>query len=154
MRFHVLQEQIKMFEQAMRDADKEHSSDSTGSRRGNAAREPKAVRFANPLVDSSVACAASACPVMPIVAGPYPHRQKFISCPINALVAKLLTKKEVEQSSLAQEAMRLEYEKQRKKGTWDESRVKPWDEVRADARRRGTKAHVARVVGICSIKKT
>ena len=49
----------------------------------------------------------------------------------------MLSKKEVERSAQAQEAMPIEYDKQRERGTWGESRVRPWGEVCADARMRG-----------------
>ena len=42
-----------------------------------------------------------------------------------------------------------EWDKLRAQGVWDESKVRPWSEVKAEARRSGTSVHVGRILDIC-----
>merc|ERR1712127_380015 len=41
-----------------------------------------------------------------------------------------------------------------RKGCWDEDEVREWRDVKADAKRRGVKAHVVRIFNICAQKNS
>ncbi len=49
-------------------------------------------------------------------------------------------------------AMDDEYQKLRRYQTWDETQVRSWPVVAAEARRRNKPAHVGSVFGICVVK--
>ncbi len=118
---------------------------------------------ANDYVDAL--CSAARCgdvradvvpPQMPVLTspsqpGPPTDCFKDLYSAIGA-VAKLLTQKEVRTDKEAQDAMDAEYYKLQVGGTWRINDVRPWREVRDEARKTGQQAHKGRVVGICSIK--
>ena len=92
-------------------------------------------------------------PAMPTVKTPFPHRTKDQFWPLyNAMVAKILTPKEARACPQAVESLRKEFESQRSKGVWDESRVREWSEVAAEAKKSGKTAHVGTIFGIAAIK--
>ena len=91
---------------------------------------------------------------MPTVATPYEHRPKITTwTPLfNALVTRVLTKKELDLSPKAQEALWAEFTKQSDKRTWIIEKVNEWRSVCKDAEMRGVVVHVARIFGIASVK--
>ena len=98
--------------------------------------------------------ARAAIPCMPTVSlSESPHRQKTAEWPLfNALVARILTQKEVEIDSLAQDALKAEFEQQRSLRVWDETKVVEWNKVCERVKREGKTAHVGRIFGIATIK--
>ena len=54
----------------------------------------------------------------------------------------------------AKAALMAEWNKLRKQGVWDEKGVKPWAEVRAQAKREGRTIHVGRIFDICVEKNS
>ena len=92
-------------------------------------------------------------PAMPTVNKPFPHRPHEKTWPLyNAVVARPLPAKEIANSPRAQEALRKEYDAQRTKGVWDETKVEEWSTVSARARKQGKTVHVGLVFGIAVIK--
>jgi len=67
----------------------------------------------------------------------------------NAAVARTVGKKEVLEVPAAQAAVTAEWDKLRKSGCWDESKVKEWSVVAKEARDKGITTHVGRVFEIC-----
>ena len=61
-------------------------------------------------------------------------------------------KKEIEQQPKAQEGMAKEWKRLRDKAVWDESVVKEWHEVVAEARRSKTEVHMGYLFGLCDEK--
>ena len=47
-----------------------------------------------------------------------------------------------------------EWDKLRAQGGWDESKVRPWSEVKAEAKRTGATIHVGRIFDICVEKNS
>eukprot|EP00971_Amphidinium_carterae_P261907 5195017-Amphidinium_carterae.5 len=91
-------------------------------------------------------------PLMPVQDHVPEHRDKVqggIQC--SAMVTKQLTNKEIASDPLAQEATTKEYNKH-KNHTWDETKVKEFDEVVKEAKAKGETFHVGRVFGIAGIK--
>ena len=81
------------------------------------------------------------------------HRSRLIHHPpYNAMVARLLTTKEVNANPKALQAILEEGDKLLKQGVWDLSTVRERADVVRDAKRRGTKVHFARIFPICSEK--
>ena len=72
----------------------------------------------------------------------------------NAMVARLLTIKEVNSNPKAQQAMLEECEKLLKQGVWDVNAVREKRDVIRDAMRLKKKVHFARIFPICSEKGT
>jgi hypothetical protein len=69
-------------------------------------------------------------------------------------VARPVTKKEAKANPKAMAALDKEWDKLRKQVCWDESRVREWADVSAEAKRKGTKVHVGRVFDICVEKNS
>ena len=93
-------------------------------------------------------------PKMPCLPATYrqPHRDgafKPNHAHMKALVARSVPPSEVRRNVQAQAAMKLEWERLRQMGTWDESSVREWSKVRADARTGQFDAHVGMIFGIC-----
>ena len=67
------------------------------------------------------------------------HRDKvpLFEYPFPAFVARTVTKRERETDPKAIAALQAEWDKLRKRGVWDESKVKGWDCVVSDAKRTG-----------------
>ena len=72
----------------------------------------------------------------------------------NILVARPVTRKEALGNPAAREAVMKDWDKLRKQRVWDEKRVRPWAEVRAEAKRTGRTIHVGRIFDICVEKTT
>ena len=87
-----------------------------------------------------------------------PHRPKSAgdgaTLPPLALIAKLLTAKEVRERPDAQQAIRDEGAKQKRMGTWDESEVVEKHEVLQRARRTSEKVHFDRCFAFASDKNS
>eukprot|EP00971_Amphidinium_carterae_P207500 4117066-Amphidinium_carterae.1 len=89
---------------------------------------------------------------MPVTHCEYDHREKFPSMPEwSAMVTKQLSNKEILQDPLAQEAMTKEYKRHQNK-TWDETKVREYDDVSRETKAKGETIHVGRVFGIAGIK--
>jgi len=82
----------------------------------------------------------------------FPHRQKTdVSTALAGLgmVARSVNAKELRETPAARAAMKVEWDSLRSLRTWDESKVREWDQVAAEARSTGHKVHVGRIFGIC-----
>ena len=90
------------------------------------------------------------------------HRTKSTAPLFNACVAKPVSRKEAMGIPLAKAALQAEWDRLRavpqpgtdRKGCWDQDKVREWRDVRADAKRRGVKAHVGRIFDICVQKNS
>mgnify|MGYP003892569001 FL=1 len=67
-----------------------------------------------------------------------PERRDF---PFNALVARKVSKKEIENEPKAQKAVKQEWDRLRSKNCWDEDEVYEWSEVANWAKSRGEEHH-------------
>ncbi len=79
------------------------------------------------------------------------HRDRIAAYqyPFNVCVARPVTKKEVGTSPKAWAALTMEWDKLRAQRCWDETKVREWRDVSADAKRLNKKAHVGRIFDIC-----
>ena len=79
------------------------------------------------------------------------HRDHVVEheLPFSALVARPVNKAEVRVTPAAQVALQKEWDKLRAAGCWDESGVREWADVAAEARKKNTKAHVGMIFDIC-----
>ena len=93
---------------------------------------------------------ASDYPQMPVGPCTFQHRELHPDCafPFVAVVARPVNKTEARGNAAAQAALAKEWDRLRAVGCWDESRVRAWDDVAADARKTGKKAHVGLVFEI------
>ena len=66
-----------------------------------------------------------------------------------ALVARPVNQKELNSNPEAQKSLDVEWEKLVKKRAWIIESVREWDDVRAEAKRKGKKVHVGKVFEIC-----
>ena len=86
------------------------------------------------------------CPAMPVVPpGLTEHREHFVSDPnmsLMAMVARSVTRKEVDSTPAAAQSLKDEAAKLVQKGAWDPSGAREWQEVAEEARKSGVKAHV------------
>jgi hypothetical protein len=73
---------------------------------------------------------------------------------VYALVARTVGQAERMANPKARAALQAEWDKLRRQGVWDEKRVRPWDEVAAEARREGRTVHVGRIFEICVEKNS
>ena len=69
--------------------------------------------------------------------------------PFSACVARPVPRKEAKLDPKAFAALEKEWKKLRDLGCWDQSRVREWRDVAAEAKREGTKVHVGRIFDIC-----
>ena len=69
--------------------------------------------------------------------------------PFSAVVARPVNKAEVRTTPAAQQALQKEWDKLRAAGCWNESGVREWADVAAEARRKNAKAHVGMIFDIC-----
>ena len=96
-------------------------------------------------------------PAMPCNRAPSEHRPKTAArtFPFNACIARSVTKAEIAREPAAQKAMQVEWDRLRHKGVWDESEVREWDDVAAEARAAGNdvRANLGYLFGICVGKK-
>ncbi len=69
--------------------------------------------------------------------------------PDNALVARIMNKKEIFSSDGARAALKLEWQKLQDQGVWNTAGVMPWSRVAADARESKKTVHVGRIFEIC-----
>eukprot|EP00971_Amphidinium_carterae_P097810 1935366-Amphidinium_carterae.1 len=69
----------------------------------------------------------------------------------SAMVTKQLSNKEILQDPLAQEAMTKDFKRHQNK-TWDETKVREYDDVIRETKAKGETIHVGRVFGIAGIK--
>ena len=67
-------------------------------------------------------------------------------------VARVLNKKEIQQSKDAQASLDKEWDKLLKKGTWDNDKVKECRKVISEAIKKGEKIHIGRIFEICTLK--
>ena len=79
------------------------------------------------------------------------HRSKITAFqfPFNVCVARPVTKKEASQSPKAWAALTKEWDKLRLQTCWDESKVREWRHISAEAKKLNKKAHVGRIFDIC-----
>ena len=90
-------------------------------------------------------------PAMPVTFGSQEHRDKIALSPIpwEACVARPVGKQEIEKTPAAKAALQKEWDKLRKIHTWDESGVREWHKVAAEAKASNTTVHVGRIFSIC-----
>ena len=102
-------------------------------------------------------------PAMPVLYGkPEDHRKKMCSLyesklleiaqDMYAVVAKILSAKEIESSPEAQAALDKEWKKLVDKGCWVEKRVREYDSVAAEARKTNEKVHFGKIFEIGTLK--
>ena len=78
------------------------------------------------------------------------HRAKLAAqVPFNACVARPVGKKEVSQVKEACDSAQAEWHRLKAKKVWDETVIREWDDVAAEARRKNKKIHVWHVFCIC-----
>ena len=92
-----------------------------------------------------------AVPSMPVGYYELPHRERLgnSSLPFSALVARPVNRKERLANPKAQASVQVEWDKLRRIGCWDESRVREWRDVAREAKANKTKAHVGAIFDIC-----
>ena len=73
---------------------------------------------------------------------------------VYALVARTVGQAERMSNPKAKAALQSEWDKLRRQGVWDEKRVRPWNEVAAEARKEGRSVHVGRIFEICVEKNS
>jgi RNA:NAD 2'-phosphotransferase (TPT1/KptA family) len=93
-------------------------------------------------------------PTMPTVQSMQPeHRSKFPDPGdrdwFNACVARSVGKREALSNPKAKASLDKEWDKLRRQQCWDESKVREWSDVAAEAKRKGIKTHVGRIFDIC-----
>jgi hypothetical protein len=97
-------------------------------------------------------------PLMPCVndALADPHRPLIQGAmpPWSACVARPVGKAEIAKTPAAKAAMDIEWERLRKKKVWNESLVREWGDVAAEARRKGEEIHFGYLFGICVEKNS
>ena len=71
----------------------------------------------------------------------------------NALVARPVGQKEINNTPAAQAALDKEWNNLAKKGAWDCPTVREWDDVSKEAIKNKTKVHVGKMIGICVEKR-
>eukprot|EP00975_Prorocentrum_lima_P056058 11752556-Prorocentrum_lima.AAC.1 len=81
--------------------------------------------------------------------GEHRPRTPEIPFPENLFVARSVRRQEIVQNPDAQAALKKEWDRLRKIQTWDESKVREWRDVRAEAQRAGKIVHVGRIFEIC-----
>ena len=94
-------------------------------------------------------------PAMPVTYGTTsPHRPKLDNHDSTniAMVARLLTRKEINDDPDAQQAIKDEGKRLEKQGTWDINTVREYDNLVKNTKAKGEKVHVARIFPICSEK--
>ncbi|MCP4191077.1 MAG: hypothetical protein GY768_10670, partial [Planctomycetaceae bacterium] len=77
------------------------------------------------------------------------HRQKDIVPLFNAAVARPVNRTEIASTPAAYLAMQEEWDRLRRKKVWDETVVREWADVAAEARRLGIEVHMGYLFGIC-----
>ena len=89
--------------------------------------------------------------VVPAPTGDHPHQERLpeYPWPINACVARPVGKKEIQENPKAKAALQKEWDRLRQAGCWDETKVRSWREVAAEARQKGETHHVGRIFAIC-----
>ena len=89
-------------------------------------------------------------PKMPTTPYVPQHRPKLRPrLPVNACVARPVTRKEVRSNPKAREVMKAEWDRLRKMGTWDELVVREWRDVAREARQSGQEVHFGYLLGLC-----
>ena len=66
-----------------------------------------------------------------------------------AMVARPVGRKELLSNPKAQASLDVEWDKLIKKKAWDMASVREWNDVSAEAKKKGKKAHVGKVFEIC-----
>ena len=74
--------------------------------------------------------------------------------PFNACVARAVNKTEMAANPKAKAAMQAEWDALRSRKLWDESIVREWDDVAAEARANGVDANLGYLFGICVEKNS
>ena len=89
--------------------------------------------------------------VVPAPEGDQPHQERLpeYPWPVNACVARPVGKKEIQENPKAKAALQKEWDRLRQAGCWDETKVRSWREVAAEARQKGETHHVGRIFAIC-----
>ncbi len=93
-------------------------------------------------------------PAMPTVQYRPKHRPRNVPPLFNAAVARPVTRKEIAATPEAARAMKIEWDRLRKKKVWDERVIREWADVARDARKNGTEVHMGYLFGICVEKNS
>ena len=89
-------------------------------------------------------------PAMPTVPYEPKHRPKLRQrIPINACVARPVSKAERKQKPEAMREMKKEWKRFRDMGTWDDKSVRSWKSVAREARDKGEEVHFGYLLGLC-----
>ena len=80
------------------------------------------------------------------------HRDRNLPLLYNACVAKSISMKEMIAHPKGREAQASEWSRLRKVTTWDESAVREWADVAAEAKKKNQKHHVGRIFEVSVIK--
>ena len=88
---------------------------------------------------------------MPVAQQDETHREKneLFAFPVDVCVARPVGKAEIQKEPAALESLLKEWSKLRTAKVWDESKVREWADVAAEARKKDAKAHVGRIFEIC-----
>ena len=87
-------------------------------------------------------------PVMPTVPAERRHRHIRATHHIpNALTVRPLNKKEVNSTPAAKASIDKEWDRLRRRMAWDQSTVREWSDVAAEARREGDEVHMGMLFG-------
>ena len=86
------------------------------------------------------------------------HREKNTrvphALPCSALVARPVGKHELNREPLARASVDKEWKRLRDKHVWDEDHPREWDDVRAEAKRKGIDVHMGYLFDICVEKNS
>ena len=91
-------------------------------------------------------------PAMPCLERDQGHRPKDIPGlfqHLTAMVARPVSRKEMSANTKAMKAAQDEWNRLRNKKVWDETVVRNWSDVCAEARKKNKEVNVGRVFGIC-----
>ena len=88
-------------------------------------------------------------PAMPCIPGDEPHREKLsLRRPVNACVARPVSKSERASNEKARQAVTDEWKRLQRKGTWG-TVVRDWNKVAAEAKQTGKEVHFGYLLGLC-----
>ena len=86
---------------------------------------------------------------MPCIPGDEPHREKIsLRRPVNACVARPVSKSERASNEKARKAVTDEWKRLQRKGTWG-TVVRDWNKVAAEAKEKNQEVHFGYLLGLC-----
>ena len=104
--------------------------------------------------DSVVGCLEDGIPCMPTIPFERSHRPKHAhTFAPHALIVRPLNKKHIQADLVATASINKERKRLRDRKAWDESTVREWSDVAADARRASEEVHMSMLFGFV-VEKT